>query len=97
VPQDQIVVSLDAKSALAINTHPVAGKDYVAELQKALAGKSEGNRLVFFLADDKANYATLVSALDGAKQAGADTLGMMTDNSAANAPAAAAPPPAKKK
>ena len=78
VPQDQIVVSLDSESALAINAHPVEGKDYLAEMTKLLATKSAGERLVFFSADDKASYATLVSALDGAKQAGAETLGMIT-------------------
>jgi hypothetical protein len=35
--------------------------------------------LVFFTADDEASYALLVAALDGARHAGAETLGMMTD------------------
>jgi hypothetical protein len=44
-----------------------------------LAAKSKGDRLVFFTAADKTNYAKLVAALDGARQAGAETLGMATD------------------
>ena len=42
-----------------------------------LAPRAE-RKLVFFVADDKTNYGKLVAALDGAKQAGAETLGMMT-------------------
>jgi biopolymer transport protein ExbD len=42
---------------------------------------------VFFTADDKTNYAKLVAALDGARQAGAETLGMATDKIEAAAPA----------
>jgi biopolymer transport protein ExbD/biopolymer transport protein TolR len=97
IPQDQIVVQLDEQSALTINSQPVAGKDYVAELTRDLAGKSPGNRLVFFYADDKASYATLVSVLDGAKQAGADTLGMITAPPFAKPAAPAAPQPATQK
>ncbi len=78
VPQDQLVVQLDAQSALTINSHPVDEKDYIPALTNMLANKASGNKLVFFFADDKASYAMLVSALDGAKQAGAETLGMIT-------------------
>jgi N-acetylmuramic acid 6-phosphate (MurNAc-6-P) etherase len=71
-----------------------------------LAAKSKGDRLVFFTAADKTNYAKLVAALDGARQAGAETLGMATEKLEAAKPAggergpeappgdAPAPPPA---
>ncbi len=49
------------------------------ELKKILAAKKADDRLVFFMADDKTNYGMLVAALDGARQAGADPLGMMTE------------------
>ena len=34
--------------------------------------------LLFFTADDRAPYGKVVAALDGAKQAGAEGLGIMT-------------------
>ena len=69
-----------------------------------MAAKPSGDKLVFFMAKDDANYAKLVTALDGAKMAGAETLGMMTEipegavpaqaPGAPGAPAAPGTPPA---
>jgi biopolymer transport protein ExbD len=79
-PDNQLVVQLNEKGEISINTHPVnAGDEYINELRKLLRGKSKDDRLVFFLAEDKANYGKLIGALDGARQAGAETLGMMTE------------------
>ena len=55
--------------------------DYVARLEGVL--KKEPNprkRIVFIVAEDGSNYGALVHLFDGAKQAGADTLGLMTDD-----------------
>ncbi len=78
VPKDQLVVALTADGDLMINSEKVAAADYVARLERILAARPRDNRLVFFMADDRTNYAKLVTALDGARQAGAQTLGMMT-------------------
>jgi biopolymer transport protein ExbD len=91
---DQLVVQLDEQGRISINTHPVAEPDYVNMLKNILKGKKKDDRLVFFMADDKANYGLFVKALDGARQAGADPLGMMTEPiEAAPQPAVPAPPP----
>ncbi len=79
VPPDQLVVSLDAKGELSINAEVVPEADYVARLTRILAAKPADQKLVFFTADDKTNYAQLVHALDGARRSGAEILGMMTD------------------
>ncbi len=79
VPPDQLVVSLDAEGNLKINADSITLPEYVDRLKRMVAAKPRGERLVFFMADDRTNYAKLVSALDGARQAGAETLGMMTD------------------
>jgi len=79
VPPDQIVVALDEKGDLFINQEKIEPRDYVNRLKRILAAKAQGERLIFFMADDKANYARLIAALDGAKQAGAEILGMMTE------------------
>ena len=79
VPPDQLVVSIDAAGKLKINADEISGDDYVERLRRFVAARPRGERLVFFMADEQANYGKLVTALDGARAAGAETLGMMTD------------------
>src|SRR5689334_12362429 len=77
VPKDQLVVRLSSEGELKINTETVAADKYVERLKAILAPRAEVDKVVFVVADDKVNYGKLVSVLDGAKQAGAETLGMM--------------------
>jgi biopolymer transport protein ExbD len=91
VPPDQLVVSLDALGRIKINTDDVSEEEYVARLTRVVAAKPKGEKLVFFMADEKTNYGKLVAALDGARQAGAETLGMMTEK--IEPPTAQAPEP----
>ena len=79
VPPDQLVVSLDAQGQLKLNQEVLEMSDYVPRLKRVLAARPAGERLVFFTAEDDASYSQLVAALDGARHAGAETLGMMTD------------------
>jgi len=79
VPPGQIVVGLTPAGELTINLAKIADDEYIDKLKRMLAAKAKGDRLVFFMPDDKVNYAKLISALDGARQAGAETLGMMTE------------------
>ncbi len=85
-PDTQLIVKVDPSGAYTINTEPVAEADYVGKLKRMLGAKKKEDRIVFFVADDKANYGKLVAAFDGAKQAGAFVLGMATED----IPAAAA-------
>ncbi len=80
VPPDQIVVGITPAGELSINMEKIPDADYMPKLKRILAAKHKGDRLVFFMPDVKTNYAKLVSALDGARQAGAETLGMMTED-----------------
>jgi biopolymer transport protein ExbD len=82
-PADTIVVSVASDGRISINSSPIADGEYVAALAEVLDGRASGARLVFFTADDRASYARVVSALDGARQAGADVLGMATEKLAA--------------
>ena len=84
---NQIVVNVNADGSYAINTDAVTPEEYINKLKRMLAAKTKEDRIVFFLADDKANYGKLVAAFDGAKQAGAFVLGMATED-IPNAPAA---------
>ncbi len=86
MPDQQVVVSVTEAGELRINQAPMPDQaTYVTALTRMLAARPQGERLVFFTADGQANYARLVAALDGARQAGAETLGMATE---------LAPPPA---
>ncbi|EPX61561.1 Biopolymer transport protein ExbD/TolR [Cystobacter fuscus DSM 2262] len=90
-PDTQLIVKLDPAGAYTINTEPVTEADYVTKLKRMLGAKKKEDRIVFFVADDKANYGKLVAAFDGAKQAGAFVLGMATEDIPAAAAATGAP------
>jgi biopolymer transport protein ExbD len=79
VPPDQLVVSVSPEGEFSINQEKIPESEYVDKLKRVLAAKPRGERLVFFMADDKSNYGKVVTALDGARVAGAETLGMMTE------------------
>jgi len=85
VPPDQLVVGISPEGEILINSQKIPQDDYVNRLKRMLAAKPPGERLVFFMPDEKANYGKVIGALDGAKMAGAETLGMFTE---------VAPPPA---
>ncbi len=91
VPADQLVVAISAEGEITINSEKVATEDYRTRLERIIAARPRGDRLVFFMADERTNYAKLVTALDGARLAGAETLGMMTESIEHAAPASAAP------
>ena len=80
VPQDQLVVSIAESGELKINLDVVANQtEYVEKLTLMLNTKKKGDKLIFFTADSQTSYPKLVAALDGARQAGAETLGMATE------------------
>jgi biopolymer transport protein TolR len=74
------VVGITPTGELSINMEKVSEEEYEAKLERILKAKKKGEKLVFFMPDVKTNYAKLVTALDGARQAGAETLGMMTED-----------------
>ena len=81
VPPDQLVVKLMTNGDVLVNGDKVEMDAFVARLEGVL--KKEPNprkRIVFMLAEDGANYGILVHLFDLARQAGADTLGLMTDD-----------------
>lgn len=92
VPPDQLVVGITPEGELLINSQKITEDEYVNRLKRMLAAKPPGEKLVFFMPDEKANYGKVVGALDGAKLAGAETLGMMTEL-AENVPSPGAPQP----
>ena len=77
VPPDQIVVYLDAKGGLRVNTETLNQGEFVGRLKQILAARAD--KTVYVVAEDQASYAKFVSILDGTKEAGAQTLGFATD------------------
>ncbi len=92
-PQDQLIVALAEDGRIAINMEKIEDADYVNRLSRMVAAKPKGDRLVFFMAEEKTNYGKLIYALDGARKAGAEILGMMTEKADPAAPAPAPPTP----
>jgi biopolymer transport protein TolR len=95
LPPDQLVVKVKDSGELQINSEKVPEAEYVDRLRGQLARKGPKDKIVFIQADEKTSYARVVTALDGAKQAGAETLGMATDMQAAAGAAPPAPAPAE--
>ena len=81
VPPDQLVVKLLTNGDVLLNNNKIAEADYVGQLEAVFKKKpNPRDRIVFVIAEDGANYGQMVHLLDGARQAGADTLGLMTDD-----------------
>jgi biopolymer transport protein ExbD len=102
VPPDQLVVHVDAGGEITINGDKVPKAEYVDRLRGFVAAKAANDKLVFVTADDAANYGVLLAVIDGAKEAGAQVIGMATeippapsaDPASPPAPAPAPPAPA---
>jgi biopolymer transport protein TolR len=92
VPPDQLVVRIEQNGDLTINNEKVPQAELVDRLTAILKKKPANDKLVFIAADDSANYGALVSVLDRAKQAGAETIGMATEIPSAAPSAPPAPP-----
>src|SRR6185437_8220689 len=79
VPPDQLVVYIDGQGELSINKEKVPKSEYVDRLRGILSRKPVNDKVVFMVADEQTNYGLLLQVIDGAKQAGADTIGMATE------------------
>lgn len=76
VSATQVAVVVDPGGGIAINGEHISRAQYVARLRELLAGRRPEDQLVFVVADDSASYPQLVAAIDGAKQAGAASIGL---------------------
>jgi biopolymer transport protein ExbD/biopolymer transport protein TolR len=90
IPPDQIVVRIEASGQLVVNGQPVGDGEYIGSLKERLGRRPATDRVVFMTPEDEAPYRKLVQALEGARSAGASSLGMVAEPVAASAAAAAA-------
>jgi biopolymer transport protein ExbD len=79
LPKEQLVVGIDAAGVLRLNGEVIPWEGYVARLEQQLGARAADDRVVIVVPEDEAGYGLLVRAFDGARQAGAQTLGMNTD------------------
>jgi biopolymer transport protein ExbD len=80
LPVEQIVVHVQRSGEFEINGAPIAaGAPYVDALRTRLQGRSPGQRVVFVDPDGDASYKRMVEAFEGARSAGARTLGMTSE------------------
>src|SRR5689334_25136566 len=64
VPPDQIIVYIDSRGEVRLNTESIAQGQLVGKLKPLLEVKKPDDRIVFVVADDKLNYAKFISVLD---------------------------------
>jgi biopolymer transport protein ExbD/biopolymer transport protein TolR len=81
VSASQLAVHVDDSGGLAINQNAVGRDGYVERLRALLEPRAAEQRVVFVTASDGARYPQLVEAMDGAKQAGAVTVGLAIEGS----------------
>jgi biopolymer transport protein ExbD len=74
----EVMVAVSPEGQLTLDGEPVSEADYIPRLTRVLAARRAGDRLLFLTADDRAPYGRVVAALDGAKAAGAEVLGLVT-------------------
>ena len=86
VPPDQILVRVDRSGAFKINGELTSPDSYVQALKQRLDLKPAKDRWVFVTAEDAAAYKKLVEALEGARRAGAEILGMSDEPPPADVP-----------
>ncbi|HVI73777.1 MAG TPA: biopolymer transporter ExbD [Anaeromyxobacteraceae bacterium] len=92
VPPDQTVLTVKADGRVLLNRQDKSIDEAMAYLHEAYNGRP--SKVLFFNAEDTVKYDLAVKVLDLAHVAGVNTIGMMTDATAASgtAPAPAAAP-----
>jgi biopolymer transport protein TolR len=72
-----IVVSVTKQGTIQINREDVARDQFASKLRRVLAG--QGQRTIFFDADDEAEFGAAVDAMDLARGGGAATIAVLTE------------------
>ena len=91
LPPDQTVLTVLRTGRVLLNRQEMSVPEAMERLRPAYEGRI--SKVLFFNADDEANYALAIQVLDEAHKAGVNTIGMMTDPPIVQAePAPEAPP-----
>jgi biopolymer transport protein TolR len=73
--QDQVVVFVDAKNKLYVNSLEVREEDLVARITAAM----EGKKVVYLKGDVDAQYSAIMKMMDALRKAQIDTVGLITE------------------
>ncbi|MFI5181734.1 MAG: ExbD/TolR family protein [Thermoanaerobaculia bacterium] len=74
---DQLIVSLTARKEIYLNKERVEAGNLAIRLQELL--KNRGNKVVFFSAEDSANYGDAMKVMDIVRNNGAKNIGIVMD------------------
>jgi biopolymer transport protein TolR len=74
--EPSVVLTVDARGAVAVNGAAVATGEVSAKVSRILAARSD--KVVYFDATDDAPYAVTVDAMDQARRGGAKTIAILT-------------------
>lgn len=74
---DQLIVSLTARKEIYLNKERVEAGNLAIRLQELL--KNRGNKVVFFSAEDAANYGDAMKVMDIVRNNGAKNIGIVMD------------------
>ena len=74
---DQLIVSLTARREIYLNKERVEAGNLAIRLQELL--KNRGNKIVFFSAEDAANYGDAMKVMDIVRNNGAKNIGIVMD------------------
>ena len=74
---DQLIVSLTARKEIYLNKERVEAGNLAIRLQELL--KNRGNKVVFFSAEDTANYGDAMKVMDIVRNNGAKNIGIVMD------------------
>jgi biopolymer transport protein ExbD len=75
--QDQLIVSLTARREIYLNKERVEPGNLAIRLKELL--KNRGNKVVFFSAEDTANYGDAMRIMDIVRNNGAKNIGIVMD------------------
>jgi biopolymer transport protein TolR len=88
-PDDSVVLEYSADGRLAINHQPVALEDLQTRLQAIYAARHD--KTLYVMGDGSLPYGRIVEAIDKAKGAGVDRVGVVTESMRRAAAQPAAP------
>jgi len=78
VPEEQLLLRIDAKGGLFLNDRPVTLEEYGEAMKRQMQHRTDEMKVLFIAPDDDANYGRMVTVIDVAKGAGVRVIGMST-------------------
>lgn len=79
IPKEQIVLVMAADLTTYVNKEPIPREQLEARLKNVFQGRAYEDKVLFFDAEDAANYGETVRVLDIARGAGVVKVGLITD------------------